>query len=221
MLDKALEHAAEETLYDKAPKPKKPWVSEATLKLITEKHAMDRRGDSENFKKQEKEVRRELRKDWTFWAENLTDKELDIRDKWLGIKQLKRKVTRKLYESADMHGNVTAFKQQTDAAADYLEQKQWGNGEQENTGETTDVRTKKQNKTQNTFRLDLFDEEELNYILKKMKKRKSYWAGRYTDGGFHVDERHKPDQSSDFAEQIMERWRIPGRQTTGLHCVHL
>ncbi len=63
VMDKALDHAATETLYDKTPKPKKPWVSEATLKLITEKHAMDRRGDSENFKKKEKEVRRELRKD--------------------------------------------------------------------------------------------------------------------------------------------------------------
>ena len=54
VMDKALERAAAETLQEKTPKPRKPWVSEATLKLITEKHAMDRRGDSENFNNKEK-----------------------------------------------------------------------------------------------------------------------------------------------------------------------
>ena len=50
----------------------------------------------------------------------MTDKDLDIRDKWLGIKYLKRKTTRNLYETADMHGNITSFKQKAEAAADYF-----------------------------------------------------------------------------------------------------
>ncbi len=50
VLDKALEYAAFESLSDKPPKPKKPWVSENTLKMITEKRTLDRKGGSENFK---------------------------------------------------------------------------------------------------------------------------------------------------------------------------
>ncbi len=86
-MDNALEHAAVETLCDKTPKPRKPWVSEGTLELITEKHAMDRRGDSENFKRKKrksggnlertgKDWRRTSRtKSWTYgtnvWALNI------------------------------------------------------------------------------------------------------------------------------------------------------
>ncbi len=102
----------------------------------------------------------------------MTDKDLDIRDKWLGIKYLKRKTTRKLYETADMHGNVTSFKQQAEAAADYLEKKQWGNGDPVFVEATEPERTSKQNRKRNVFRCDLFDDEELNIVLKKMKNEK-------------------------------------------------
>ena len=56
--DQALFYAAEEVLSDKSAKPKKPWVSEETLKHVKMKHEFDRKGDSENFKVKEKEVKR-------------------------------------------------------------------------------------------------------------------------------------------------------------------
>ena len=55
--DQALSYAAEEVLNDKSAKPKKPWVSEETLKHIKIKHEFDRKGDSENFKIKEKDVK--------------------------------------------------------------------------------------------------------------------------------------------------------------------
>ena len=56
--DQALSFAADEVLVDKIAKPKKPWVSAETLTHIKIKHEFDRKGDSENFKIKETEVKK-------------------------------------------------------------------------------------------------------------------------------------------------------------------
>ncbi len=91
-------------------------------------------------------MKKALKRNWNKFAENMTDKYLDIRDKWLGIKYFKRKTSRNLYETADRHGNITSFKQKADAAVDYLEKTQWGNGEAVFVEATEQARTTLQNK---------------------------------------------------------------------------
>jgi len=118
--------AANTTLGPKNKQPRKPWISAATLTLITEKHRLEQQGKTNELKQKQKHVRKALKHDWEQWLQNITDVNLDIRDKWLGIKYLKTVKNRKLYERADIHGQNVDFASQAEAAAVYLESVQWG-----------------------------------------------------------------------------------------------
>ena len=58
-----------------------PAHAEATCK-----HLAARRSRPEEFREFSKEVRKAVQTDWEAWLASTTDKDLDIRDKWLGIK---------------------------------------------------------------------------------------------------------------------------------------
>ncbi len=83
VLDKALEYVAFEFLSDKPPKPKKPWTSDSTLNMITEKRTLDRNGDS-LFLIKEKRVKKALRSGWKQWAENKYNRKKTLTSKTNG-----------------------------------------------------------------------------------------------------------------------------------------
>ena len=66
-----------------------------------------------------------MRQDKRTYIKNSVDKDLDVRDRWLGIKQMKRGFRAQPYIRKDKDGNVVNFQKQAEAAADYLEQVQW------------------------------------------------------------------------------------------------
>ena len=76
---------AEEVLPLKNNEIKKEWISEDTMRLIKEKHWMEQTGDNE-LQNKIKEVRKAKRNDWKKWAHNVVTQDLDIRDRWLGIR---------------------------------------------------------------------------------------------------------------------------------------
>ena len=69
-------------------------------------------------------VKRACNADWSRWLSEILDTDVNIRDKLLGIEYVKQQILPKLYERADMHGELAGFKQHAEAAEDYLEKRQ-------------------------------------------------------------------------------------------------
>jgi len=170
-LDDALLSAAKDCLPVKDTRIKKPWITSSTFAMIQHKHALFQKGISSEFKQYSKLVAREAKKDWEKWLAEITEKDLDIRDKWLGIKYLKNTRGHKLYERADVRGRVVPFRQHAEAAAEYLETKQWGNVDCRNSPQ--DNRDKKQNRRSNVFNTQAFNLRELKHLLGRMKRNKA------------------------------------------------
>jgi len=168
--DSSLKQAAETVLGERDQQIKKPWITNETFTLIKEKHTLEHQNRKDEFKVKCKEVRKAIRSDWHQWLSEITDAELDIRDKWLGIKYLKRTKQANLFERSNLQGQSVDFKNQADAAADYLEQKQWGNHPSD---EPVQTKTKTQNKKSNVYNMSPIDVEEVRAIIKRFKKGKS------------------------------------------------
>ena len=163
---------AREVLPVKERQPKKPWITQQTLKLIESKHQISRKNDLQAFKQISREVKKATKHDWESWLANITDKELDLRDKWLGIRFLKNKFAHKTYERADRFGKQVNFDQEASTAAEYLEKEQWGN---ENAGlfNSEEVRIAKCNVKDNRVNTSSFNVEEIRTIIKRMKNHKA------------------------------------------------
>jgi len=174
-----LREAAENCIEKQEKKPKKPWITDDTLKLIDEKHALENRGKHEEYKKASKVAAKAVREDWKKWLAEITDHELDIRDKWLGIKYIKRNYSPKLYEKACHDNKNLPFEKHADAAADYLEKKQWApipEGEKTQRSNVTNRKEslRKDNRPyKNDWNCGDFDFDELSFIVKKLKRGKA------------------------------------------------
>ena len=158
---------------EKQPDIKKPWISEDTFKLICEKHHIQRRGNAEEHKQMCKRVRKATKQDWETWLGQMTDKDLDLRDKWLGIRFLKKQHSRKTYECADRFGRQVGFKDHATAAADYLEEVQWGTEEENNLFDRNEWRSTNCNQRNNGGNTSEFNLQEIREILRAMKRNKA------------------------------------------------
>ena len=96
------------------------------MKTIEQKHRISRTNCPSEFRKISKEVKTAAQNYWEQWLANIKDKDLDLRDKRLGIKFLKSKYAAKTYERADRPGKQVGFREEANAAADYLHNEQWG-----------------------------------------------------------------------------------------------
>lgn len=157
-------------------KIKKPWTTENTYNLIIEKHKLEQDGPSEALTDSIKKVRRAKRKDWRAWVKASVTEDMDVRDKWLGIKYLKQKFAPNLYERADRFGKTVSLKQRADAAADYLAEKQWGPPAPLTANEQAEFNN--YYTTNRNTRVGDYDESELTLaelklIIKKMKRNKA------------------------------------------------
>ena len=112
--------------------------------------------------------------DWEKWLNEITASELDVRDKWLGIKFIKQRRAPQLYERASMEGNCIPFSKQAEGAAEYLSERQWGN---EHPLSEADVppttRRTCRNLVSPSFAENDFNIGELKFVIAKMKKNKS------------------------------------------------
>ena len=170
MWESSLKNAASSALRERSQKIKKPWITKETFTLIKEKHTLEHQNRKVEYKAKCKEVRKAVRKDWEKWLAEITDTELDIRDKWLGIKFLKRPKQTNLFERSNLQGQSVDFKNQADAAADYLEQKQWGNPA---SAVPEQIKYEKQCKKTNLYKTSEIEVEEVRTIIKLVKKGKS------------------------------------------------
>ena len=88
-IDKALVEAGA-CLRKTTAKIRKPWLSEHTFDLIQEKYTLEQ-NRSCLLKEKIKEIRRSKRNDWEKYTDELYSNDMDIRDKWMGIKQIRNK----------------------------------------------------------------------------------------------------------------------------------
>ena len=122
------------------------------------------------------------------------DKDLDIRDRWLGIRQLKSKFAPTPYHNRDKQGKHIPWKERAQTAAEHLSQNQWGkpdnqkktedNKDEETTATASNTRDlETQNLTQNTqntkpptqheeYKTHPPTQVEVNRVIKKHKSQK-------------------------------------------------
>ena len=121
------------------------------------------------FEKMTKELRKSKKLDRREHIIKTISHELDARDRWMGIRQLKKEFTPQPYHRKDKDGKHVPRHQIAEESAQYLANKQWGRPEEVFTDFPTD-KIVTQSKTYNTQDITL---EEIKTVLKKCKRRKA------------------------------------------------
>jgi len=195
-MDKEQETQNEET-EDTAPSNLKEWIAKGIAELPKEKpkdrfrkHALsdktkqllEERGraakhrKAEEFDRLTKAYRKSRKDDRKERVLEAIGKDLDLRDRWLGIRELKSKYNPTPYHNKDSEGKHVEWKDRAQKAAEYLSTQQWGKTDEE---ETTHRR-----QTRNTNRITQYEQwekyrnepptlSELKEIIKKLKRRKA------------------------------------------------
>jgi len=151
---------------------KKPWITNDTMKKIEHKHKISRTSNPAEFKKASREAKKAVNLDWEKWLGSTMDKDLDLRDKWLGIRFLKKKNESKTYEGSDRFGKQVNASEQAAAAAEYLQKEQWGDKE-DHLFDRSKHRSTKCNRRDNKIDTAPFSVEEVRSTVKKMKRNKA------------------------------------------------
>lgn len=117
--------------------------------------------------------------DWEAWLAKTVDVDLELRDKWRGIKFIRKNHEPKFYEQANRHKQLVDFDSQAEAAADHLEQCQWPPAKtSENiprpAEDLNQAATRKANRPyRNDWDLSTSSRSELRAVIKKMQKNKA------------------------------------------------
>ena len=177
--DTALRQAVKQCVPTKAHTPKKPWITSDTLEFMKYKHVLEKGSDRDAYVAARKASAKAVKQDWEKWLAITVDKDLEIRDKWLGIKFIKRNYEPKLYEKVDRHKKLIDFDQHAEAAADSVENCQWPFVKPEENLPRTQAQEDKAEarKHSRPYKNDWictpFLIQELRAVIKKMKKHKA------------------------------------------------
>ena len=98
-------------------------------------------------------------------------KDLDLRDRWLGIRELKRKYTPTPYHNKDRQGLHISHKNRAQHAAKHLSELQWGEVHQEI--QATLNRTPIINQADQNYNTDVPTTQEILIAIIKLKRRKA------------------------------------------------
>ena len=103
---------------------------------------------------------------------NKVHEDLDLRDRWFGVKMVKKPFSPQVYTKHDKNGIPVTFKQQAEATAEYLDTKHWAAPTNEAARTITLPRTYLV-PTNTTFDTSPITETELSNILKNLKNNKA------------------------------------------------
>ena len=156
---------------------KKILFSEATKDILEKRGEALERGEEENYDRLTKEFRKSKAKDKREGVIKTIAKELDIRERWAGIRRLKSKYQPQPYNRTDKHSGMHIhMKQRAEKAAEYLSKEQWGKKE---TKEEEDTRREKMTrrriipKEREQYRICEIELWEIKAIIKRLKRRKA------------------------------------------------
>jgi len=100
---------------------------------------------------------------------NKVHEDLDLRDRWFGVKMLKQPFSPQVYTKYDKDGIPVEFKQQAEATAEYIDTKHWAAPTNE-AARTVTLPTTHLAPTDTTFDTSPITELELERKLKKTQK---------------------------------------------------
>lgn len=158
-------------------KQRKVTLSEHTEQILETRQKAIEEEDIDKYEQLTKDFRKNKDKDKRENIPKTIEQDLDVREKWLGIRQLKNKFTPHPYSRIDhdsgehIHRNNRAQK-----AADYLTNKQWGH---EDTKENRESRRNKQltsniiNRNTEQYNIGEITTPELKNIIRKLKRNKA------------------------------------------------
>ena len=156
---------------------KKILFSEATKDILEKRGEALERGEEENYDRLTKEFRKSKAKDKREGVIKTIAKELDIRERWAGIRRLKSKYQPQPYNRTDKHSGMHIhMKQRAEKAAEYLSKEQWDKKE---TKEEEDTRREKMTrrriipKEREQYRICEIELWEIKAIIKRLKRRKA------------------------------------------------
>ena len=138
--------------------------------------------DKNNFKAYKTlnwRFRKSKKEDRTKMIMDTLDKDLDIRDKWLGIRQLKQEYQPHTYARTTKEGQHIPQKDRAQKAAEYLAKEQWGkkrkreeDTEQEQPKKRAD-KIRSARDTEEKYNTEEITMEEIWETIKKFKRRKA------------------------------------------------
>jgi len=158
-------------LPSKPPTKRKVPFSTNTEAILEQRGNAARDKDTQKFMRLDKQFRKSKRNDKRDYILETIQKDLDIRDRWMGIKRLRSTYTPQPYhrttgERKHIHGS-----QRAQEAANYLSQKQWGKNNQFLEG-TRDKRTIVQ-KTENEYNAQDITLAELEAAIRRVKRHEA------------------------------------------------
>lgn len=127
-LVKYLETAAEDHIAPKHPAKKRDYISDETYEHIKNKETLKKEGRWTELEAETKELKKIIKVKKKAYIEETMSSNLDERDKWLGIKNIKQQFCPKMYERAHWNDNakICSKEEKAEHAGSYLEHKQWG-----------------------------------------------------------------------------------------------
>ena len=110
-------------------KASKQAMSEKAWGILRERGQALENKDAEEFARLSRELRKQKRKDKSERVLEALSKDLDIRDRWLGIRELKSKYNPTPYHNRTKQGEHVKWSDRAQKAAEYLSSHQWGKAE--------------------------------------------------------------------------------------------
>ena len=195
-MEESMQEAKKEAFADKAEKPRQDYITNETWEKIknrrttirkikeledningeqTDKEREEMETTIHKYKTEEREkkkdIKKSLRKDRDEMVSRWVEEDLDIRDQWAGIRRQKTEYKARPFERRDKDGKEITIRQQAEATAEYLTNKQWGtNTEEEEL--TKQISNNKIGKKSDKYRTNDFAPEELERAINTAKNNK-------------------------------------------------
>ena len=102
------------------PREKEETITTKTEELLKRRATAFKYRNIQEYDRLTKEYRASARKDRIMKVRQSVESQLDVRDKWLGIRQIKAKFTPRAFSRRDKKGNPIPSAKLAEASAEYL-----------------------------------------------------------------------------------------------------
>ena len=130
------------------PNQKEEIISTQTKEILDKREKAIREGNVQEFKTLTKDYRRSRTNDKTKYVMKTISNDLDLQEKWIGIRQLKKGYAPMPFHRNNSKGNHVKCHERAEATAEYLATKQWGQSETD-TEHVDHISTQHHNTTNN------------------------------------------------------------------------
>lgn len=101
-------------------------MSEKAEKYFMKERKLQKKKDPEKFERTTKEYRKQRKEDRTERVKKTIEKDLDLRDRWMGIRNIQKEYKAHPYNRSLKDGAHVKLKNRAEGAAEYLREERWG-----------------------------------------------------------------------------------------------